>query len=578
MDIHTNLPFEVEFIVLNDKEEKYKDKSVLVESFYSDIYFDRQKIPVFTEYQYIKVVFRKKVSANIQAQLYMNYFEFLREENNSINFDEEQNSYIEIDNVATIHTHKNNTTGIPLIPGYYQYSIKYENEIYYAQFQIAPQNMTINVHKDMINQIEEHSLGLARDFLRNQSAISNSQSNIIATTLDKGIFFLQKKYILIHALETIYDAPITNFKNNYHKIKTNKSVKIDSKSQALNNKNNIDLKNISIQNSKVYTKNVMSSLQNNENQYVLQSLRNYLRIIKLSINQCELSIVDITQTIRELKYYKNNALLLQKRENEIKSLNKTKKELKNLFVLINKYYDVRKEQREKHVYVTNKIMKYPGYRNIFEINKYLDNNIEDNIQNLYSFKWKSSETLYEYWSFIELIKVLQSIGFKVTKGWIFNSNNKKAIIPRIPDGTNVTFELEDIKLNLIFNKPICRKMNKKEHYWVRHKRNKPDLRLDIYNKHSYVKTIILDAKYSPADKIWKQDKVVEQLNIYKNMIVSSENPDYHVVKEVIALTPTPFNNGDIININTNFSVTIATFTPNLKNMKLIERLKQLIYL
>ncbi|PTE42185.1 hypothetical protein BUY77_10900 [Staphylococcus equorum] len=257
MDIHTNLPFEVEFIVLNDKEEKYKDKSVLVESFYSDIYFDRQKIPVFTEYQYIKVVFRKKVSANIQAQLYMNYFEFLREENNSINFDEEQNSYIEIDNVATIHTHKNNTTGIPLIPGYYQYSIKYENEIYYAQFQIAPQNMTINVHKDMINQIEEHSLGLARDFLRNQSAISNSQSNIIATTLDKGIFFLQKKYILIHALETIYDAPITNFKNNYHKIKTNKSVKIDSKSQALNNKNNIDLKNISIQNSKVYTKNIM---------------------------------------------------------------------------------------------------------------------------------------------------------------------------------------------------------------------------------------------------------------------------------------------------------------------------------
>ncbi|RIN89223.1 hypothetical protein BU011_04385 [Mammaliicoccus sciuri] len=577
MDIHTNLPFEVEFIVLNDKEEKYKDKSVLVESFYSDIYSNKQKIPIFTEYQYIKVAFRKKASANIQAQLYMNYFEFLREENNSIKFDKEQNSYIEIDNVATIHTHKNNTTGIPLIPGYYQYYIKYENEIYYAQFQISPQNMTINVHKEMINQIEEHSLGLARDFLRNQSAISNSPSKIIATTLDKGVFLLQKKYILIHALEIIYDAPIINFKNNYHKIKTNKSVKIDSKSQALNNKNNIDLKNISIQNSKVYTKNVISSLQNNENQYVLQSLRNYLRIIKISINQCELSILDISQTIRELKYYKNNAILLQKRENEIIILNKTKKELKNLFALINKYCDVRKEQKEKHVYVTNKIMKYPGYRNIFKINKYLDNNIEDNIQNLYSFKWKSSETLYEYWSFIELIKLLKSIGFKVTKGWMFNPNNKKVIIPRIPDGTNVTFELEDIKLNLIFNKPIYRKINKKEHYWVRHKRNKPDLRLDIYNKHSYVKTIILDAKYSPADKIWKQDKVVEQLNIYKNMIVSSTDPDYHVVKEVIALTPTPFNNGDIININTNFSVTIATFTPKFKNMKLIERLKQLIY-
>src|SRR5699024_4821614 len=123
------------------------------------------------------------------------------------------------------------------------------------------------------------------------------------------------------------------------------------------------LKNISIQNSKIYTKNVMSSLQNNENQYVLQSLRNYLQIIKISIKQCELSIVDISQTIRELKYYKNNALLLQKRENEIKSLNKTKKELKNLSVLINKYYDVRKIQRKKYVYVTNKIMKYPGYRN-----------------------------------------------------------------------------------------------------------------------------------------------------------------------------------------------------------------------
>src|SRR5699024_4433585 len=178
------------------------------------------------------VAFRKKVSANIQAQLYMNHFEFLRKENNPINFDKEQNSYIEIDNVATIHTHKNNATGIPLIPGYYQYYIKYENKIYYGQFKIEPQNMKINVHKEMINQIEEHSLGLARDFLRNQSAISNSQSNIIATTLDKGIFLLQKKYMLIHALEIIYDAPIINFKNDYHKIKTNKSVKIDSKSQT----------------------------------------------------------------------------------------------------------------------------------------------------------------------------------------------------------------------------------------------------------------------------------------------------------------------------------------------------------
>lgn len=68
MDIHTNLPFEVEFIVLNNKEEKDEDKSVLVETFSSDIYSDNQKIPVFTEYQYIKVSFRKKVSRNIHAQ------------------------------------------------------------------------------------------------------------------------------------------------------------------------------------------------------------------------------------------------------------------------------------------------------------------------------------------------------------------------------------------------------------------------------------------------------------------------------------------------------------------------------
>lgn len=578
MDIHTNLPFEVEFIVLNNKEEKDEDKSVLVETFSSDIYSDNQKIPVFTEYQYIKVSFRKKVSRNIHAQLYMNYFEFLSEENNTIKFDELQNSYMEIDNIATIHTHKHNITGIPLIPGYYQYYIKYENDIYYAQFQVIPQNMTINVHKDMVNQIEDHSLGLARDFLRNQSAISNSKSNIIATTLDKGIFLLQKKYILTHALEVIYNSPITSFKNNYHKTKTNKSLKIDSKAQTLNNKNNIDLKNLSIQNSKVYAKNIMMSLQNNENQYVLQSLNNYLQILKDSIDQCELSIVDITQIIRELKYYKNNPLLLQKRESEIKNLNEIKTDLKNLFSLINKYYNSRKERREKYVYVTNKIMKYPGYRDIFTINRYLNNKIEDNIQNLYSFKWKSSDTLYEYWSFIELIRTLQNIGFEVNKGWIFNSNNKKTVIPRIPDGTNVIFEKGKVKLDLIFNKPICKKVNKKENYWIRHKRNKPDLRLDIYNENSYVKTIILDAKYSPADKIWKQYKVVEQLNIYKNMIVSSQDPDYHVVKEVIALTPTSFNNGKVINIDKNFSVTIATFTPNLENVELVNRLKQLIFI
>jgi len=104
--------------------------------------------------------------------------------------------------------------------------------------------------------------------------------------------------------------------------------------------------------------------------------------------------------------------------------------------------------------------------------------------------------------------------------------------------------------------------------------------MDIYQNNEYKKTIILDSKYSPADKIWKRNgftKVVEQLNIYKNMVVSSTNVREHVVDEVIALTPTTFKNGELINFDEYYFVTVATLSPECENDYLIERLKKHLY-
>lgn len=576
MDIHTDLPFELEFEVYNQYESKISSKSMLVKEFYSDMYHSNQKIPAFTEYDYIKVSFREKSGINIEAKLYMNYFEFLSEENHTISLDDEQNSFIKINSTATIHTHKHNTTGIPLIPGYYQYYVKYNNEKFYGQFQIVPKNMTKNVHKEMIRQIESHSLGLARDFIRNQSRISNFQTSANSTILDQGVYILKNKHILLNALKIIQNSPITSFKNEYNKTKINKSIKIDNKAQILNNQKNIDLKRLSIQNEKVYTNSKSVFLLNNENKYIINSLNNYLLILKASINHCDVAIFDINQIIRDLKFYKNNEALLLERQKEVKDLTKINHELKSIYSLINNKYNNSFKFYSLSHNITNKIMKYPGYREIFKINKDLKNNLGDTIQDLYSFKWKSSDVLYEYWCFIELIRMFQNMGFETKQGWIFDSRRKDIIIPRIPDGTQVTFEEKDFKIDLIFNKPISKKSETEEYYWIRHKRNKPDLRLDIYFKDNFKKTIILDSKYSPADKIWKQGKVVEQLNIYKNMVVSSLDPDSHVVKEVIALTPTLFSNGQMININKNFLVTIATFSPDIKNEELMKRIKYLI--
>ncbi|UXU83933.1 hypothetical protein MUA77_00390 [Mammaliicoccus sciuri] len=577
MDILTDLPFELEFEVFNNKEEKIINRSIMVKELYANIHHSNQEIPIFTEYDYIKVSFRNKDEKNIEAKLYMNYFEFLREENYAINLDEEQNSYIKINNTATIHTHKNNDTGIPLIPGFYQYYVYYDNKNFYGQFQVAPKNMELNVHSEMISQIESHSLGLARDFLRKQSGLSKFQSQANSTILDQGIYLIKNKHIILNALKIIQNSPISSFKNEYFKTKINKSIQIDNKSLILNNKKNIDLEKMYVQNEKVYTKNKTLNLSNEENKYIANSLKKYLRILNDSIHFCDLAILDIEEIIKDLIKYNNNKLLLLERQNEVKDLKELSKELKSIYRSISKNYNIKQKFYLPWPKVSNKIMRYPGYRDFFKINKDLKNNLEDTIQDQYSFKWKSSDVLYEYWCFLELIKVFKNIGFEAKDGWIFSDIRKNIIIPRIPDGSYVTFVKEDYKVDLIFNKPISKENKSDEHYWIRHRKNKPDFRLDIYYKSNFKKTIILDSKYSPADKIWQRDTVIEQLNIYKNMVVSTMNPDFHVVKEVIALTPTLFKTGEKININNNFLVTIATFSPDIDNEELIDRIQDLIY-
>ena len=185
--------------------------------------------------------------------------------------------------------------------------------------------------------------------------------------------------------------------------------------------------------------------------------------------------------------------------------------------------------------------------------------------------------------------MLLELKFMPIEGWIYDSKKdfNEIVIPSIPDDTFIKFHKDDTEIKLIFNSEIGKTpeqaMKKKSPYWIRSSRNKPDFRIDIYEKGDYLKTIILDSKYSPAERVWnkkyvnvsKQNKVVEQFKMYVNMVIKVNTRNQHVVEEVIGLCPTEVNEG-ILETDHNHLVTVATLKPGFKNNLLLERLNYLI--
>lgn len=608
MATHTNeltldLPFQIEFI------SYFKDNTIRYLKQLRK--FTMNKSPEFIEdlglqeYDNLAVRFTAAASDNDEnAKLFMDCFDYIDELNDDVELEQDKTGFIYLENEIMIHRHLDNDVGSPLIPGVYKIKVVYKGDIYYSQILIKPNNLEINEHYQMVKEIESQVKGLARDWIRKNKSIDvlNEYIDIDPTYLDYAYLLLKHQHLMEYSMNIILKNPYTGLEKNYLEMPLVKSKKFDSKSIKLNQikySSTLYMRN-PLPNEKIYTYNMIENYDNKVNTYLVKVLNDFMELLKKA-----------KLDIEELKKYFHDELAELKRNRNDKNLGKESKifnreqqlqgilefevsvdELRAKLMNFRNTSFIKQLKPTRKVTLSQQFIKTPGYNNFYRISMLVNGQIQNNIEDLFDYNWKSTEVLYEYWCMIQIIKYLEMLDYQPIQGWLYQEETKdnKITVPAIPDGANIDFEKGDYTLKLIFNSKIgktpeqAEKDKSKSPYWIRVERNKPDFRLDVYENKKFKKTIIMDAKYTPAARFWnkklintsRKHKVIEQLKIYANNIYKLHTRRENVVEEVIALCPTVINTNDLLDIDENHSIGVATLKPGIQNDKFKERLEYLI--
>lgn len=595
------VPFKVEFIVGQNRNE-YK----VLNEYSNSVNLDFIQDLGLDEYQNISLKFTKKIGSTIEnAKLYMDCFDFISDEKiiESKNIIDGEDIFIELGDTITIHRHLNNDVGVALIPGVYKIKVQCNNQVYYSQIQVNPKNIEVSEHRSIIKEIENNVKGLARDWVYKSNSIKKlvGDFDINHTNLDFCIMLYNERYKFENAIKSIIEKPYRSIKKQYIENSSFKVKRMDARAMKLNQiKNDFSIaKGQASSNSKSITYEFIGSWDNTVNRFLFNVVDEL--IDKIYLGQEDLTKVK-SYTLNELNTLKNYYSIKNiGKESQIANLNEKLQDIDNwkeeFMILINQLKRFRRKlilkdvRKNRKVRITTQFIKKPGYNYFYRLYLKLKDKENFELSNMHQYNWKSTEVLYEYWTYIELIKHLKKLNFNIVNGWIYDKEkllDNKTIDPNIPDGTSVNFEKDNFFLELIFNAPITKKrqdaISNAEPYWIRVNRNKPDFRLNVYKNGDFKKVVVLDAKYTQVNKFWKKKQfhkkdsnIIEQLKIYANNVYSVNEKNRNVVEMVIALCPTYIDERFIYDCEEDHSLAVATFKPKEDNVYFRDALKRYIY-
>ncbi|MEN2468161.1 nuclease domain-containing protein [Ornithinibacillus sp. JPR2-1] len=601
-ELTSDQPFKVEFVSYYNTENEVKYLKQLKRfSMNKDLNFIEDL--GLLEYDNLAVRFTTTSSEKDEdAKLFMDCFDYIDELGDDVELEQGKTGFICLDNEIMIHRHLNNDVGSPLIPGVYKVKVVYKGETYYSQILIKPNNIEINEHYQMVKDIESKVKGLARDWIRKNKSLGllNETTEIDPTYLDYAYLLLKHQRLMEYSMSTILKNPYIDLDKNHLEMPLVKSKKFDSISLKLNqikHSPTLYMRN-PLSNEKVYSYTMVENYDNKVNNYLVKVLYDLIELLKkakFDIGKVKEYFNNELADLKRYRFGKKTGIdsKILNREKQLRRIIQFEIAVDDLRVKLLNFRNtafIKQLRPTRKVTLSQQFIKTPGYNNFYRIHLLVNGQIENKIEDLFDYNWKSTEVLYEYWCMIQIIEYLVKIGYQPIQGWIYQKENKdnKITVPAIPDGTSINFKKGDYTLKLIFNAMIGKTPEQakadKSPYWIRVERNKPDFRLDVYKHNNFIKTIIMDSKYSPALRFWnkklintsKKSKVVEQLKIYANNIYKLNTRRENVVEEVLALCPTVINKNDLLDIDENHSIGVATLKPGIENNKFKERLEYLI--
>ena len=419
----------------------------------------------------------------------------------------------------------------------------------------------------MKDDLEKEMVGLAQDIVRRNIGLGNQKcGNVPPKVLYDFIVIRKYAQSLLVALMDIAENPRCEIVTEYKKVGNNKNCRLDEESirryatragSEATYKVPVKVINYDIQDNRKL-KNIIIDYENRLNVFLelLVELRDYTNNF------------DSGRTVQ----YKNE---WEKSISEFKNVAQKLKKITSLLKTQEWYLKVGKISRP---YIPHSFIMDTRYNTLYQM--YLELKRETfkvEFDPEFSYTWKRSSYLYEMWCYFKVVHLLSQQYEMNEPDWarVFSG---KILFPFLNVGTSIEFKNDDVRLKVIFDKPLVFE-NKKtdissplyvaktQEYSKMH--NRPDILIYVYDIKNgwYLGSIVLECKYRKIYSIEAngQRGSIGQLQAYYNNTRSEylfggwgKRLNMRPVKRVIVLTPDVKGDGKS---QDDFSILFKSFKP-----------------
>lgn len=457
----------------------------------------------------------------------------------------------------------------------FKISILCQGKWYYGTFQILPKPLSLQEWSMMKEDLEEEICGLAQDIVRRNIGIGK----VFLGNMPPKIlydFLVIKKYSrnVLMALIDISENPRSEIKTKYTNVLKSKSGNCTFDSETVKR---YAMRSGSEPTFKVPIKEIQFDIQDN-------------RLLKMIIEEYEYKLnlfIDLLENIEKYNKVPNSGGTKQYKYVWIKSLTDFKEmalKLRNMTAILKTKDWYSNVSKIVEAHIPHSFIMDTRYNVLYQM--YTDlkkENISIELDPEFSYTWKRSSYMYEMWCYFKLCRLLLEKYECDTKQWEYIFSDK-VLFPFLEEGTNLKFESENIRLELVYDKllPLNEKNTSMENplFVARHHselktHNRPDIVINVFDKNIewYLGSIVLECKYRKLNSFWDEKSIRSsrgQLEGYYNNARSifllgnfGKELQMRPVTKVFALTPDYSGDGKE---QKDFNILVKGFKPTNDNI------------
>ncbi|PTJ23081.1 hypothetical protein BU035_12710 [Staphylococcus simulans] len=198
--------------------------------------------------------------------------------------------------------------------------------------------------------------------------------------------------------------------------------------------------------------------------------------------------------------------------------------------------------------------------------------------------WKRTDELYEVWCFIKVIELFKYLNFDMDISQLYQENE----IDVLKEETHIEMINEQMTVNIHFNSTLKSDSNDTSNLhplYTSNKKNKPDIRVDIFVNNVYIKSIPIEVKYRKLKQIADNNKgVLTQLMAYKDSPKSKfhlpgakpfRRRNHTVINKVIVFFPRDeVSRVNTKNLTDDFGLEFIELSPNYNDERFLDLMRE----